>query len=95
MSPLENPYIFSFNRFTVTRALVSLLNIYRSQRKTWIGLGVFVLFRYLKGKTSSFKYVTTRIDLELSETFYESRKRANFFLVKSNHQKLIDEVIGG
>jgi hypothetical protein len=95
MPPLEKASIFSFDRVAVVRAFVSLLNIYRSQRKTWIGLGVFVLFRYLKGKTSSFKLATTRIDLELSEAFYESRNRAKLFHVKSNHQKLIDKVIGG
>ncbi len=94
MSPLDNPLIFRFDRFNVALASISLFKIYRSQWKTWIGLGIFVLYRYLVGKTSSFKYITARLDLDVPETFYESRKRANSFLVKSNHQQLIDEVIG-
>jgi hypothetical protein len=94
MSPLENPLIFRFNRFNVAFASVSLFKIYRSQWKTWIGLSIFVLFRYLVGATSSFKYITAGLDLDLPETFYESRKRANSFLVKSNHRQLIDEVVG-
>ena len=94
MSPMDNPLIFSFNRFNVALASVSLFKIYRSQWRTWIGLGIFVLFRYLVCKPSSFKYLTVGIDLDLPETFYESRKRANSFLVKSNHRQLIDEVVG-
>ena len=94
MPPFDNPLRFRFNPFIVAFAAVSLFRIYRSQRKTWLGLGIFVLFRLLAGKTSSFKYLNTELDLDLPEFFYESRKRANSFFVKSNHRQLINEVVG-
>ncbi len=66
---------FKFNRIKVSLVLIKLFMIYKSQTRTWIGLGPFLLFRYLFSRYR-FSQVSNSLKLDqMDNCFYEVRGR--------------------
>ena len=89
MVKLSNAKIIKFSK---VRALIQLflgIYFYRSQKKTWFGLGFFVMMRYLRGEFNSFSRVEEEHRIVVQDIFYERRKRADRHHVINAHRNLL------
>jgi hypothetical protein len=57
MKTLKNARALNFKNLLAVRVSFRLMSIYKSQHRTWLGLGPFVLVRYLHGTSKSQEYV--------------------------------------
>lgn len=76
MQPFKDGRKIYFDSIKVTRTFLRLILLYPSQWKTWIGLGPFVAFKYLKGVSRSTLQVDTLPNLLLPHYLYQNRRRA-------------------
>ena len=91
MKRLQSPISQRFNRFEIVSLFGSLVLIYKTQWKTWLGLSPFVLFKYLSGKSTWLSDVEDVFEIETTQFLYSSRKRAVPDKVIEYHKKWLRE----
>jgi hypothetical protein len=91
MNPIKPFSTKKFNNPSTILIAMRLILIYKSQYKTWLGLGPMTIFKYLKLiSTYNEKYELDK--LALHETcFYENRKRQTQFEVNQRIADLISD----
>ena len=89
MHTIANHLNIRFNRLAIVHRAFLLILIYRSQWKTWVGLGPFVILRYLGGKTNFIADVKNLDNIQIHNTFYEYRNRAKTSAVIEKHDELL------
>lgn len=78
-----------FNRILISITAVRLMTIYKSQAKTWIGLGPVLLFKYTLFPFWEATCETLLGTQYIRDCFYESRGRAKQHEVITSHQRFI------
>jgi hypothetical protein len=73
LKPKSSLEIFKFDRLKVLPFVIRLMTLYKTQRVTWLGLGISILSVYALRKYRSSKPVPIQI---LNPCFYEFRGRA-------------------
>jgi LmbE family N-acetylglucosaminyl deacetylase len=93
MTSLENSHQAKFHALKTVYVALRMMLIYKSQWKTWIGLGPFVLLKYAKGTSDSQKYTSSLKDITFDKALYESRNRAELKAVAKNHSRLLESFL--
>ena len=82
-----------FNPLKVSSTFLRLTFIYKSQWKTWIGLGPFVFIKYARGYLSSTSAVNEFKLVDDSSPFYELRGRATAKEVNLRHREILTKYL--
>lgn len=89
MNPIKPFSIKKLNSLSLVIIAMRLILIYKSQYKTWLGLGPMTIFKYLnRVSTYNEKYVLDKLALH-ENCFYENRKRQKQYEVNQRISDLI------
>jgi hypothetical protein len=91
MNPIKPFSIKMINNPSIIIIAMRLMLIYKSQYKTWLGLGPMTILKYLKGvSTYNEKYELSKLALHES-CLYENRKRQTQYEVRQRITDLVSD----
>lgn len=89
LSRINNAQAINFSSVLLTIVSLNLMRIYRSQWRTWMGLGPFIVWNFLKGSCESISFESDLLDSRLIDPFYARRRRENFARVIQCHEQIL------
>jgi hypothetical protein len=90
MKAITDANHFKLERIILAYTTIRLIRIYSSQWTTWVGLGPFVIFRYLSGKANFISEIKNLDNIQIHNTYYEYRNRAKTSVVMEKHDELLN-----
>ncbi len=93
LKPIAPKEKISFNRFFLVLVSLRLMFIYKSQIKTWLGLGPALLFKYSFMSFRESEKSPSMYPEIIPHCFYETRGRASQREVFTSHQKFVSNFL--